>query len=113
LDRRLGGPQNLYGRHGEEKILDLSGLELQPLGRPVCSHLGVKNRINETLRITIELKITSQVISFIKQILFFLAHGGSCTVKTELNPFHVRRMVTLEVEISANVDGFPINFSGF
>jgi hypothetical protein len=31
LDRRLGGPQNLSGRRGEEKILD-PGLELRPLG---------------------------------------------------------------------------------
>jgi hypothetical protein len=32
MDRRLGGPQNLSGCHGEEKILPLSELELRPLG---------------------------------------------------------------------------------
>jgi hypothetical protein len=30
LDRRLGGPQSRLGRRGEEKILDLQGLELRP-----------------------------------------------------------------------------------
>jgi hypothetical protein len=29
LDRKLGGPQSLSGRFGEEKILDTTGLELR------------------------------------------------------------------------------------
>jgi hypothetical protein len=37
LDRRLSGPQNRSGRRGEEKLLTLPGLEIRPLGRPVCS----------------------------------------------------------------------------
>jgi hypothetical protein len=30
----IGGPQSRSGRRGEEKILDPTGFELQPLGRP-------------------------------------------------------------------------------
>jgi hypothetical protein len=37
LDRRLGGPQGRSGRHGEEKILDPTGTQLRPLGRPARS----------------------------------------------------------------------------
>jgi hypothetical protein len=37
LDRRVGGPQRLSGRHGEGKILAPPGLELRLLGRPACS----------------------------------------------------------------------------
>jgi hypothetical protein len=33
----LGGPQSRSGRRGEEKILDLTGLELRPLRRPARS----------------------------------------------------------------------------
>jgi hypothetical protein len=33
LDRKLGGPQFCSERRGEEKILPIPGLELQPLGR--------------------------------------------------------------------------------
>jgi hypothetical protein len=32
-------PQSRCGRRGEEKILDLSGLKLRPLGRPARSSL--------------------------------------------------------------------------
>jgi hypothetical protein len=38
LDKRLGGPQTRSGLRGEEKILTLPGLELQPLGRPARSY---------------------------------------------------------------------------
>jgi hypothetical protein len=34
LDRRLSGPHDRSRRRGEEKILHIPGLELQPLGRP-------------------------------------------------------------------------------
>jgi hypothetical protein len=44
--------------------------------------LGINNRVNETLEITIELEITSQAADFVKQILLFLAYGGSSVVKT-------------------------------
>jgi hypothetical protein len=44
--------------------------------------LGINNRVHEILGITIELKITSEAIDFIKQILSFLAYGGSSVVKT-------------------------------
>jgi hypothetical protein len=44
--------------------------------------LGIDDRVNETLGITIELKITLQVAYFIEQILSFLAYGGSSIVKT-------------------------------
>jgi hypothetical protein len=44
--------------------------------------LGINNRVNETLRITVQLKNMSQATNFIKQILSFLAYGGSPVVKT-------------------------------
>jgi hypothetical protein len=44
--------------------------------------LGVKHRVNETLGITVGLKITSQATNFINQMLSFLAYGGSSLVKT-------------------------------
>jgi hypothetical protein len=37
MDMSLGGPQNRFGRREEEKILDPTGLELRPLGRPARS----------------------------------------------------------------------------
>jgi hypothetical protein len=37
VGRGLGGPQSRYGRYGEVKILDPTGLELWPLGHPACS----------------------------------------------------------------------------
>jgi hypothetical protein len=43
--------------------------------------------------ITVETKITSQVTNFIKQILSFLACGGSCTVKLRHWPRVLRRIV--------------------
>jgi hypothetical protein len=44
--------------------------------------LGIDDRVNETLGITVELKIPLQVSYFIEQILSFLAYGGSSVVKT-------------------------------
>jgi hypothetical protein len=49
--------------------------------------LGINNTVNETVRITAELKITSQASKYIKQILSFLAYSGSSIVKTELSLF--------------------------
>jgi hypothetical protein len=43
--------------------------------------LVIDDRVNETLGITVELKITLQVAYFIVQILSFLAYGGSSIVK--------------------------------
>jgi hypothetical protein len=37
LDRMRGGPQNRSVRRGEKNILDFTGLELRPLGRPARS----------------------------------------------------------------------------
>jgi hypothetical protein len=39
--------------------------------------LGINDRVNETLGISVELKITLQVAYFIEQIMSFLAYGGS------------------------------------
>jgi hypothetical protein len=54
LDRRLGVPQSQSLLYGEEKILTLPGLELQPLGRPArrqslyrLSHPAVTGLTNE------------------------------------------------------------------
>jgi hypothetical protein len=62
------------------------------------------NQVNETLGITDELKTMSQATNFIKEILSFLAYGGSSIVKT-LTSFHMQ-MVRSDVEISASVGGF-------
>jgi hypothetical protein len=65
------------------------------------------------LGITLELKIMSQVANFINQILSLLAYGGSSIVETlNQTSFHVRQMVKSEVEISASVGGFPVDFGG-
>jgi hypothetical protein len=44
--------------------------------------LGINDRVNETLGITVELEITSQAADFFIQILSFFAYGGSFIVKT-------------------------------
>jgi hypothetical protein len=69
--------------------------------------LGINDRVNETLGITVELKITSQVADFINQILSYFAYGGSSIAKT-LNEtsFNMLRMVRAEVEVSASVGRF-------
>jgi hypothetical protein len=38
LGRMLGGPQNRYGRHGEEKILAPTGIHLHSLSCSVRRH---------------------------------------------------------------------------
>jgi hypothetical protein len=43
--------------------------------------LGINDRVHGTLGITVELKITSEAINFIKQILSFLAYRESSIVK--------------------------------
>jgi hypothetical protein len=48
--------------------------------------LGINNRVNETLGITVELKIKFQAINLIKQILFLVYHGRFI-VKTLINLF--------------------------
>jgi hypothetical protein len=71
--------------------------------------LGINDRVNETLEITGQLKSASQVANF----LSFLAYGRSSIVKTlNQTSFHMRRMLGVEVEISASVGGFPVNFGG-
>jgi hypothetical protein len=75
--------------------------------------LGINDRVNGTLGITVELEITSQVADVFSQILSFLAYGGSSIVKTlNQTSFHMRLMVRVEVGISTSVGGFPIDFSG-
>jgi hypothetical protein len=75
--------------------------------------LGNNAQVNETLWITIELKVTSQAANFFKQILLFMAYGGSSVVKTlNKTSFHMQRMVRFEVEISASVGGFPVDLGG-
>jgi hypothetical protein len=44
--------------------------------------LEINDQVNETLRITVELEVTSQAADFFKQILSFLAYGGSSIAKT-------------------------------
>jgi hypothetical protein len=66
--------------------------------------LGINNRVNETLVITVELEITSQVADFFNHILSFLAYGGSSIVKTlDQTSLHMRRMAEVEVQVSASV----------
>jgi hypothetical protein len=57
--------------------------------------------------------ITSQAVNFINQILSFLAYGKGSTVKTSNQAsLQMRQMVRAEVETSASVVGFPLNFGG-
>jgi hypothetical protein len=44
--------------------------------------IDINNRVNKTFGITTELKITSQITNFVKQILSFLAYAGSSIVNT-------------------------------
>jgi hypothetical protein len=63
--------------------------------------------------ITVELEITSQATDFFSQISSFLAYGGSSIVKTlDQTSFHMWRMVRVEVQVSACVGGFPVDFGG-
>jgi hypothetical protein len=74
---------------------------------------GINARANETLGITIELKITSQAANFIKQILSSLACGGSSTVKTpNQKPIHMQQLARFEAEISVSVGWFLVDFGG-
>jgi hypothetical protein len=75
--------------------------------------LEINGRVDETMGITVELEITSQVADFFSQILSFLAYGESSIVKTlDQTSFHMQRMVRVEVEVSASVGGFPVDFGG-
>jgi hypothetical protein len=74
---------------------------------------GINDRVNETLGLNVELEITSQAADFFNQILSFLAYGGGSTVKTlNQTSFHMLWMVRVEVEVSASVGGFPVDFGG-
>jgi hypothetical protein len=44
--------------------------------------LGINDRVNEALGITVEPEIASQAADFFIQILSFLAYGGNSIVKT-------------------------------
>jgi hypothetical protein len=80
----------------------------------ITATLGINDQINETLRITAELKMTSQAADFFNQTLSFLAYVGSSIVKTlDQASFHMQRMFRVEVEISASVGGFPVDFGGW
>jgi hypothetical protein len=73
--------------------------------------LGINDRISKTLMITVELEITSQAANFLNQILSFLAYGGSFIVQTlNQTSFHMRRMVRVDVEESASMGGFSVDF---
>jgi hypothetical protein len=75
--------------------------------------LRINDRVDVTLGITAELEITPQVADFFNQVLSFLAYGGSSIVKTlNQTSFHTRRMVRVEVEVSASVGWFPVHFGG-
>jgi hypothetical protein len=75
--------------------------------------LGIDDRVNEALGVTIELEISSQAADFFNQILSFLAYGGSSVVKTvDQTSFHMRWMVGVEVEVAASVGWFPVDSSG-
>jgi hypothetical protein len=75
--------------------------------------LSINDRVNETYGITVELKIISRAADFIKQILSCLTYGGSSIVMTlNQTSFHMRRMVRVEVELSASVGGFLVHFCG-
>jgi hypothetical protein len=71
--------------------------------------LGINERVNETLGITVELEVTSQTADFFNQILSLLTYGGSFILKIS---FHLRRTVRVEAEISACVGGFSVDFGG-
>jgi hypothetical protein len=90
---------------------DIHGAQRLLLFIQTTAALGINDRVDEALGITVELEITSQVADFFSQILSFLAYGGSSVVKTlDQTCFHVRRMVRVEVEVSASVGGFPVDF---
>jgi hypothetical protein len=63
------------------------------------------------LGITVELEIMSQAADIIRHVLLFLAYGGTSVVETQnQTSFHMRWMVIVEVEISASVGGFPVDW---
>jgi hypothetical protein len=64
----------------------------------VTATLGINDQVYETLGITAELKITSQAVNFIKQILSFLAYSNVKSLNQ--TSFHMQRTVRVEVEIS-------------
>jgi hypothetical protein len=73
--------------------------------------LGPDNRVNKTLGIATELKITSQVVYCNQQVSSFLAYGGSFIMKTVNNSsFDMWRVVRIEVKILANTltSGTPL-----
>jgi hypothetical protein len=58
-------------------------------------------------------EIISQAANFINQILLFLAYGGSSILKARnQTSFHTRETFIVEVELSASVGGFPVDFGG-
>jgi pilus assembly protein TadC len=72
--------------------------------------LGVNDRVNEPLGIAVQLKVMSEVVDFLSQMLSVLAYGGSSVVDT-LNQFsfHMGRVARFEVEIPANMSGFSVD----
>jgi hypothetical protein len=60
------------------------GIHRQPRGCPLYSEtatLSINDRVYETLGITIELKMASEAINFIKQVSSTLAYGENSVVK--------------------------------
>jgi hypothetical protein len=75
--------------------------------------LGPDNRVNKTLGITTELKITSQAVCLNQQVLSFLAYGGSSIMKAANNSsFDMWWVVRIEVKISASVGEIFVDFRG-
>jgi hypothetical protein len=74
---------------------------------------GVNKWANEALVIIFMLKIVSQAETLIKQILSFLARGGSYFIKAmNQKSFQMRRIFRIEVEILVSVDRFSEDFGG-
>jgi hypothetical protein len=74
--------------------------------------LGFNNQVNETLWITVKLKITAKATNFLTQILASIVYSGSSFVRT-LNEthLHMQRIVGIKVEILASMDSFTFTFS--
>jgi hypothetical protein len=62
------------------------------------------------LGIAVQLKVMSEVVDFLGQILSVLTYGGSSVVETlNQSSFHMGRVVRFEVEIPASMSGFSVD----
>jgi hypothetical protein len=68
--------------------------------------LGVNDRVNETLGIAVQLKVMSEVVDLLGQILSVLAYGGRSVVETlNQSSFHMGRVLRFEYEIPTSMSG--------